>query len=99
MTLPRTRKIKRPTLNLTTNLRQHQVEQLQRYNHDAMKRHKFHQDRAVLMDTIKRKQKISTYEGERDRLVGAWSARRFGDPEFGAEQQARLEQLKILLGK
>ena len=102
MTLPRTKKIKRPATRLPTrmaHLHQHQVEQLQKYNHDAMKRHKFHQDRAVLMENIKKKQKISTYEGERDRLVGAWSARRFGDPEFGAEQQARLEQLKILLGK
>ena len=94
MTLPRTRKIPPPTRNLTTNLRQYQVEQLQRYNHDAMKRHKFHQDRAVLIDNIRRKQKISTYEGERDRFEAA----RIKGP-FSKEQNARLEQLKTLLGK
>ena len=99
MTLPRTRKIPPRKKNLTTGLSQERVEHLMRLNRDGMKTYKRAQEREVLMDTIKRKQKISTYEGERDRLMGAWSARRAGDPEFGAEQQARLEQLKTLLGK
>ena len=46
------------------------------------------------MDTIKRKQRISTYEGERDRFENA----RIKGP-LNKEQNARLEQLKTLLGK
>ena len=80
--------------NLTTNLNMAQVQQLQHYNHDAMKRHKFHQEREVLMADIKRKQRISTYEGEMNRFEHA----RIHGP-LGAEQNARLEQLKTLLGK
>ena len=80
--------------NRLGTLNQHQVEQLARFNHDGMKRHKFHQEREVLMANIKRKQKISTYEGERDRFE---HARIHG--ALSAEQNARLEQLKNLLGK
>ena len=77
-----------------TNLNQQQVEQLQRFNHDALKRHKFHQEREVLMANIKRKQRISTYEGEMNRFEHA----RIHGP-LSSEQNARLEQLKTLLGK
>ena len=94
MTLPRTRKIPPRTKNLTTNLTQERVEHLQRLNRDGMKRYKMDQERAVLMDTIKRKQRISTYEGERDRFENA----RIKGP-LNKEQNARLEQLKTLLGK
>ena len=73
---------------------QQQVQHLQRVNRDGMKRHKFHQEREVLMDTIRRKQRISTYEAERDRFEAA----RIKGP-FSKEQNARLEQLKTLLGK
>ena len=96
MTLPHTKfkKAEPRRKNLTTNLNQAQVEQLQRFNHDAMKKHKFHQEREVLMANIKRKQKISTYEGERDRFEHA----RIHGP-LSAEQNARLERLKTLIGK
>ena len=80
--------------NLTTNLNMAQVQQLQHYNHDAMKRHKFHQEREVLMADIKRRQKISTYEGELDRFQHA----RIKGP-LDREQNARLERLKTLIGK
>ena len=73
---------------------QQQVQHLQRVNRDGMKRHKFHQEKEVLMDTIRRKQRISTYEAERDRFEAA----RIKGP-FSKEQNARLEQLKTLLGK
>ena len=73
---------------------QQQVQHLQRVNRDGMKRHKFHQEREVLMATIRRKQRISTYEGERDRFENA----RIKGP-LNKEQNARLEQLKTLLGK
>ena len=73
---------------------QQQVQQLQRINRDGMKRYKFHQEREVLMDTIRRKQRISTYEGEMNRFEAA----RIKGP-LSAEQNARLEQLKTLLGK
>ena len=98
MTLPHAkyRKAQPRLKNLTTNLTQEQVQQLQRFNHDAMKKHKFHQEREVLMANIKRKQRISTYEGEMNRFQ---TARKFGDPAFSREQNARLEQLKTLLGK
>ena len=94
MTLPRTRKIPPRKKNLTTGLSQERVEHLQRLNRDGMKRYKFHQEREVLMDTIRRKQRISTYEGERDRFEHA----RIKGP-LNKEQNARLEQLKTLLGK
>ena len=73
---------------------QQQVQHLQRVNRDGMKRYKFHQEREVLMDTIRRKQRISTYEGERDRFEHA----RIHGP-LSAEQNARLERLKTLIGK
>ena len=96
MTLPhlKYRKAQPGRKNLTGNLNQQQVEQLARFNHDGMKRHKFHQEREVLMANIKRKQKISTYEGERDRFEHA----RIHGP-LSAEQNARLERLKTLIGK
>ena len=96
MTLPHTkyRKAQPRRKNLTTNLTQQQVQQLKHFNQDAMKRHKFHQEREVLMDTIRRKQRISTYEGEMNRFEAA----RIKGP-LSAEQNARLEQLKTLLGK
>ena len=96
MTLPHTkyRKAQPRRKNLTTNLTQAQVEQLQRFNHDAIKKHKFHQEREVLVANIKRKQRISTYEGEMNRFE---HARIKGS--LSAEQNARLEQLKTLLGK
>ena len=46
------------------------------------------------MDTIRREQRISTYEGERDRFEHA----RIHGP-LSAEQNSRLERLKTLLGK
>ena len=96
MTLPHTkyRKAEPRRKNLTTNLTQAQVEQLQRFNHDAMKKHKFHQEREVLMATIKKKQRLSTYEGEMNRFEAA----RLNGP-LRAEANARLEQLKTLIGK
>ena len=94
MTLPRTRKIPPRKKNLTTGLSQERVEHLMRLNRDGMKRYKRDQEREVLMDTIKRKQRISTYEGERDRFE---HARIHG--VLNKEQNARLEQLKTLLGK
>ena len=96
MTLPHTkyRKAQPSRKNLTTHLTQEQVQQLKHFNHDAMKRHKFHQEREVLMANIKKKQRISTYEGEMNRFEAA----RIKGP-LSAEQNARLEQLKTLLGK
>ena len=96
MTLPHAkhRKAEPRRKNLTTHLTQQQVQQLGRFNRDAMKKHKFHQEREVLVANIKRKQRISTYEGERDRFEAA----RIKGP-LNKEQNARLEQLKTLLGK
>ena len=82
--------------NRLGNLNQQQVEQLARFNHDALKRHKFHQEREVLMANIRRKQKISTYEGELNRFE---HHRIHGNPALNREQNARLEQLKTLIGK
>ena len=98
MTLPHTkyRKVPPRQKNLTTNLSQQQVQQLKHFNHDAMKRHKFHQEREVLMANIRRKQRISTYEGEMNRFE---HHRIHGNQELNREQNARLEQLKTLLGK
>ena len=73
---------------------QQQVQHLQRVNRDGMKRYKFHQEREVLMADIRRKQRISTYEGEMNRFEHA----RIKGP-LSSEQNARLEQLKTLLGK
>ena len=83
--------------NRLGTLNQHQVEQLARFNHDGMKRHKFHQEREVLMANIKRRQKISTYEGEMNRLDH--HRIQYGNQALNREQNARLEQLKTLLGK
>ena len=83
--------------NLTTNLTQPQVEQLARFNHDGLKRHKFHQEREVLMANIKKKQRISTYEGELNRFEH--HRIQHGNQALNREQNARLEQLKTLLGK
>ena len=94
MTLPHTRKAQPRRKNLTTNLTQQQVQQLKHFNQDAMKRHKFHQEREVLVANIRRKQRISTYEGEMNRFEHA----RIKGP-LSSEQNARLEQLKTLLGK
>ena len=96
MPLPHTkyRKVQPRQKNLTTNLNMAQVQQLKHFNHDAMKRHKFHQEREVLMANIKKKQRLSTYEGEMNRFEHA----RIKGP-LSAEQNARLEQLKNLLGK
>ena len=96
MTLPhlKRRKVEPRRKNLTTGLTQDKVEYLARLNRDAIKKHKFHEESALLMDNLKRKQRISTYEGERDRFEAA----RIKGP-FSKEQNARLEQLKTLLGK
>ena len=96
MTLPhlKRRRAAPKRQNLTTHLTQQQVQELGRFNRDGMKRHKFHQEREVLMANIRRKQRISTYEGERDRFEHA----RIKGP-LSSEQNARLEQLKTLLGK
>ena len=48
----------------------------------------------MLMENLKRKQRISTYEGERDRFEMA----RIKGP-MRREENARLGQLKTLLGK
>ena len=96
MTLPhlKRRRAAPKRQNLTTHLTQPQVQQLARVNRDALKKHKFHEEREVLMANIKRKQKISTYEGEMNRFE---HARIHGS--LSSEQNARLEQLKTLLGK
>ena len=96
MTLPhlKRRKVAPRRKNLTTGLTQDKVEMLARINRDAIKKHKFHEESALLMDNLKRKQRISTYEGERDRFEAA----RIKGP-LSREQNARLEQLKTLLGK
>ena len=96
MTLPhlKRRKVAPRRKNLTTGLTQDKVEMLARINRDAIKKHKFHEERGLLMADIKRKQRISTYEGERDRFEHA----RIKGP-LNKEQNARLEQLKTLLGK
>ena len=80
--------------NLTAGLTQDKVEYLARLNRDAMKKYKHHQETELLMNDIKRKQRISTYEGERDRFEAA----RIKGP-LSREQNARLGQLKTLLGK
>ena len=96
MTLPhlKRRRAAPKRKNLTTGLTQDKVEYLARLNRDAIKQHKFHEERNMLMADIKRRQRISTYEGERDRFEAA----RIKGP-LSREQNARLEQLKTLLGK
>ena len=96
MTLPhlKRRKVAPRRKNLTTGLTQDKVEYLARLNRDAIKKHKLHEESAMLMADIKRRQRISTYEGERDRFEAA----RIKGP-LSAEQNARLGQLKTLLGK
>ena len=96
MTLPhlKRRRAAPKRQNLTTHLTQDQVQKLARVNRDALKKHKFHQEREVLMADIKRRQKISTYEGELDRFQHA----RIKGP-LDREQNARLERLKTLIGK
>ena len=80
--------------NLTTNLNMAQVQQLKHFNHAAMQKHKFHQEREVLMRNMINRQKIATYEGEMDRFQAA----RIKGP-LSAEANARLNELKTLLGK
>ena len=80
--------------NLVTGLSHDKVEYLARLNRDAVKQYKHHQEKELLMNEIKRKQRMSTYEGERDRFEAA----RIKGP-LSREQNARLGQLKTLLGK
>ena len=96
MTLPhlKRRKAAPRRLNRTNGLTQDQLEHLSRLNRDAVKQHRFHEESALLMENLKRKQRISTYEGERDRFEMA----RLKGPRR-REENARLGQLKTLLGK
>ena len=96
MTLPhlKRRKAAPRRLNRTNGLTQDQLEHLSRLNRDAVKKHRFHEESAMLMENLKRKQRISTYEGERDRFEMA----RIKGP-LRREENARLGQLKTLLGK
>ena len=86
--------IDNPQKNLTTGLSPRKVEYLARIHRDAIKQYKHHQERELLMNDIKRKQRLSTYEGERDRFEAA----RIKGP-LNREHNARLGQLKTLLGK
>ena len=88
------RKVQPRQKNLTTNLDMHQVQQLQNINHAAVKKHKFHQERNMHMASMINRQKIATYEGELDRFEHA----RIKGP-LNAEANARLKELKVLLGK
>ena len=96
MTLPhlKRRKAAPRRLNRTNGLTQDQLEHLSRLHRDAVKKHRFHEESALLRENLQRKQRISTYEGERDRFEMA----RIKGP-LSREQNARLEQLKTLLGK
>ena len=75
-------------------LTQDKIEHLARLNRDAVKNYRFHEESAMLRENLKRKQRISTYEGERDRFEMA----RIKGP-LRREENARLGQLKTLLGK
>ena len=78
----------------TMGFTQDQLAHLSRINRDAVKEHRFHEESALLRENLKRKQRISTYEGERDRFEMA----RIKGP-LRREENARLGQLKTLLGK
>ena len=80
--------------NTITNLDMHQVQQLQKINREALQKHKFHQERNMHMASMINRQKIATYEGELDRFEHA----RIKGP-LSAEANARLKELKVLLGK
>ena len=96
MTLPHLKHKKKaaPKRQALFGLTPDSIAHLARLNRDAVKNYKFHEESAMLRENLKRKQRISTYEGERDRFEMA----RLKGP-LRREENARLEQLKTLLGK
>jgi len=70
------------------------VQQLQRINKQALKKHKFQQERSMHMQNLANRQRNATYESELSRFENA----RLKGP-LSTESYARLQELKELLKK